>query len=208
MRKALFILVLLLGARPSYAQPPAQPPVQPRAQPPAQPPARPPELRGTSSVIGGFGETLDDEGSLGRGWLAGGAIDRRMFGNTRAEVSLEMVTHNRHSGVVQSSGQTVTGGVSLVHRLGSGKVQPYIFEGLTIGHHWGTNHVNGDSVFVTSTDTGVRFGVGFAIRAGQRLEISPEVRLNGFWIDKGADPATLPSFGVRFGWRRESRGPR
>jgi len=206
MRKALLVIVLLAAARPSYGQPAGQPPSRPPGQPAGQPPGsrgvQRPESRGTSSVIGGFGETLDDEGSLGHGWLAGAAIDRHVFGNTRAELSLEMVRHDRESGFLQSGGQTVTGGVSLLHRFGTGKVQPYILEGLTIGHHWGTNHVNGDSVFVSSTDAGVRFGAGVAIRAGRRLEISPEIRLNGFWIGNDADPGTLPSFGVRFGWRR------
>jgi len=207
MRKGLLIVALLLAARPSYAQPPnAQPPntQPPSAQPPnaPRPTARPSRSVSTSSVIGGFGNTLDDEGGLGRGWLAGAAVDRHAFGNTRVELSLEMATHRRDSGTFQSSGQTVTGGLSLVHRFGGGKVQPYLFEGLTLGHHWGTNHFNGDPVFISSTDAGVRFGAGVAIRAGRRLEISPEVRLNGFWIDNDADPATLPSFGVRVGWRR------
>jgi hypothetical protein len=201
MRKALLILVLLVVARPSYAQPPQSPPPAPQPSP-SRPPSRPPQSPGTSSVIGGFGKTMDDEGSLGGGWLAGAAIDRRVFGNTRAELSLEMIAHDRDSGSFLSSGQTVIGGVSLVHRFGTGTVQPYLFEGLTLGHHWGTNHFNGDPVFISSTDAGLRFGVGVAIRAGRRLEISPEVRLNGFWIDNDADPATLPSFGVRFGWRR------
>ena len=182
MRNALLIVVLLLAGQSAYGQPPAQTPAQPPPQSPGARARQSPEFRGTSSVIGGFGQTLDDEGSLGRGWLAGAAIDRRISGNTRAELSLEMMAHDRRAGSFQSSGQTVTGAVSLVHRLGSGKVQPYIFEGLTLGHHWGTNQFNGNAAFTNSTDAGVRFGGGVAIRAGRRLEISPEVRLNGFWI--------------------------
>jgi len=181
MQKAFVILAFLLAAGPSYAQPP--------------------ESRGSVSAVGGLGKTLDDEGSLGGGWLIGGAIDRIVFGRTRAELSFEVIAHHRGSGSFQSKGQTVIGGLSLVRRFGSGSAQPYVFGGVTVGYHDGTSFFNGDPVPISSTDTGLRFGTGVAFRMGSRFELSPEVRTNGFFIDRDSDPATLPSFGVRFGWR-------
>ena len=158
------------------------------------------ESRGSVSAIGGVAKTLDDEGSLGRGWLIGGAFDHIVFGKTRAEVSLELLTHDRDSGYFLSNGQTIIGGLSLLRRFGSGGAQPYLFGGLTLGHHSGTNHFDGSPVKLSNTDAGLRFGFGVAIRAGQRLEISPEIRMNGFFVDNDSDPITLPSFGVRVGW--------
>jgi len=159
------------------------------------------ESRGSLSVIGGIGKTLDDEGSLGGGWVLGGAIDHQVWGRRRVEASIEVITHDRNTGFFQSHGQTVIVGVSLVHRFGSRDAQPYLFYGLTAGHHSGTDIFDGSSSSRSSTNPGLRFGFGVAIRTGRRFEISPEIRLNGFWIDNDSDPATLPSFGVRFGWR-------
>ena len=164
--------------------------------------AQPTESRGTISAIGGFGKTLDDEGSLGRGWLLGVAVDRTIFGTTRAELSFEALSHDRNSGFFQSNGTTWIGGLSLVHRFGSGQAQPYLLGGLTLGHHSGTNVFSGQAVPLSSTTGGFRVGAGVAFRAGPRLEISPEFRFNTFAIDDDSDPAMLPSFGVRVGWRR------
>lgn len=181
MRAIVCSLALLLVSRTAVAQPPAS--------------------RGSVSAIGGFAKTLDDEGSLGRGWLVGGAIDRVVFGKTRAELSLEVLTHDRDAGYFKSNGRTITGGLSLVRRFGGGNAQPYLFGGLTVGHHSGTNEFNGSPVRISNTDTGFRFGFGIAIRAGERFEVSPELRMNGFFVDNDSDPVTLPSLGIRFGWR-------
>ena len=159
------------------------------------------ESRSSVSAIGGVGKTFDDEGSLGRGWLGGGAIDRVLFGTTRGEVSVELLTHSRDVTYFASTGKTVIAGATLVHRFGRRSGQPYLFFGLTAGHHSGTNRYSDVTVPLTSTDLGMRFGAGVAIRVNDRLEVSPEIRMNGFFIDRDADPAMLPSFGVRLGLR-------
>jgi hypothetical protein len=159
------------------------------------------ESKGSASAIVGFGKTWDDEGSLGRGWLAGAAVDRVLFGTTRAELSIEILTHDRGSGFFLSNGQTTIGGVSLVHRFGRRTAQPYVFGGLTAGHHSGTNIFSGSPVNLSNTSVGLRTGFGVAVRAGARLEISPEIRLHQFFIDDDSDPALLMSFGIRFGVR-------
>jgi hypothetical protein len=177
------VLVLMLAATPLYAQ----------------------ESRGAISAIGGFGKTWDDEGSLGSGWLAGGAVDRTIFGNkaggTRLELSAEVLSHNRNAGYFLSEGQTVVGAFSLVQRFGSGGTQPYVAGGLTLGHHSGTNTFNGERVPLSVTNGGFRGAFGVAFRAGQRMEISPEFRLNGFFVDSDPEPVTILSFGIRVGWR-------
>jgi hypothetical protein len=181
VRSICFALFLSVAAVPLYAQ------------------SR--ESRGTVSAVGGIGTTWDDEGSLGRGWLIGGAADRVIFGTTRIEGSLEVLTHDRNAGHFQSNGQTIIAGASLVHRFGRGTSQPYVFGGLTIGHHSGTNSFSGTSVPLSVTNAGYRGGGGIAFRAGNRLEIAPELRWNGFFVDADPDPVWLPSFGIRLGWR-------
>jgi hypothetical protein len=163
--------------------------------------AQPRESRSSINVIAGAGKTFDDEGSLGRGWLVGGAVDRVLFGTTRAEFTLELLTHDRDTGYFQANGRTAIAGASLVHRFGRGQAQPYVFGGITAGHHSGTARFIDTRVSRSNNDIGLRFGVGMAIRAGTRFEISPELRMNGFFIDNDSDPAVLPSVGVRFGIR-------
>ena len=159
------------------------------------------ESKSTVTIVTGAGKTFDDEGSLGDGWLVGGSIDRLIFGSTRAELTLERLTHSRDVTYFASSGSTITAGASLVHRFGRRAAQPYLFAGLTVGHHSGTNRFRDQAVSLSSTDMGLRFWTGVAIRVGRRLELSPELRMNGFFIDNDADPAMLPSFGVRLGLR-------
>jgi len=51
------------------------------------------------------------------------------------------------------------------------------------------------------TDAGLRFGGGVAVLVNQRFEVSPEFRMNGFFIDNDSNPWMVPSFGVRVGYR-------
>ena len=158
------------------------------------------ESRGSVNAVGGFGKTWDDEGSLGRGWLVGGAVDRVIFGRTRLEGSVEVLTHDRNAGYFLSEGQTVVGGLSLVRRFGSGGAQPYLAGGLTLGHHSGTNSFVDERFPISSTDAGFRGAFGIAFRAGRRMEISPEIRLIGFFVENDSDPVSVISFGIRVGW--------
>ena len=159
------------------------------------------ESRASFSAIGGAARTYDDESSLGRGWVIGGAYDHVLFGTTRLEISAELLTHNRDSGYFRSKGNTAVAGASLLHRFGRGHAQPYVFGGLTVGHHSATNTLATDSVPVSSTNPGTRFGFGVAVKAPNRVEIIPEVRMNTFFTNTGSDPWTLLSFGVRIGFR-------
>jgi hypothetical protein len=155
------------------------------------------QSKSSVSAIAGAGQTWDDEGSLGRGWLAGAAIDRTLIGGLRAEVSVEVLAHDRAEGFLQANGRTLIGGVSLLQRFGHGQAQPYVFAGATAGHHSGSHAFGQIRSDESSTDTGWRAGLGLAMRAGVKYEISPEVRLNGFFIDTDSHPATALSFGIR-----------
>jgi hypothetical protein len=40
-----------------------------------------------------------------------------------------------------------------------------------------------------------------AVVVNTRFEVSPEFRMNGFFIDNDSNPWMVPSFGVRVGYR-------
>ena len=163
--------------------------------------AQPDDSRTSVSAVTGFAKTFDDEGSIGRGWLIGGSVDRVLFGNTRAELSLEFASNNRDTGFFAVEGDTTIVGLSLVHRFGRRTAQPYIFGGGTFGHHSGKSRVGDLGFTYSSTNPGLRFGTGVVIVLNRRLELSPEFRMNGFFIDNDSDVWMIPSFGMRVGYR-------
>jgi outer membrane protein with beta-barrel domain len=163
--------------------------------------AQPGESRTSVTAITGVAKTYDDEGSLGRGWFVGGSVDRVLFGTTRLEGSLELVTHSRDTGHFAAEGDTTIVGLSLVHRFGRQTVQPYVLGGVTIGHHSGKSSFDDLRFTASSTDLGLRFGAGVAVVVNTRFEVSPEFRMNGFFIDNDSNPWMVPSFGVRVGYR-------
>ena len=163
--------------------------------------AQPDESRTSVTAITGVAKTYDDESSLGRGWLVGGSVDRVLFGTTRLEGSLELVTHSRDTGHFAAEGDTTIVGLSLVHRFGRRTVQPYVLGGVTIGHHSGTSSFDDLRFTASSTDLGLRFGAGVAVVVNPRFEVSPEFRMNGFFIDNDSNPWMVSSFGVRVGYR-------
>jgi opacity protein-like surface antigen len=163
--------------------------------------AQPGEPRTSISAITGVAKTYDDEGSIGRGWLVGASVERVLFGTTRLEGSLELVTHSRDTGHFAAEGDTTIAGVSLVHRFGRRTVQPYVLGGVTVGHHSGKSSFDDLRFTASSTDVGLRFGAGVAVVVNERFEVSPEFRMNGFFIDNDSSPWMVPSFGVRAGYR-------
>jgi hypothetical protein len=166
-----------------------------RAQSPAA------AFNSTAAAVAGGGTTWDDEGKIGKGLLVGGRVDRRLFGNTFVEVSLDHLHHER-SGRFSAEGNTtlVTGAV--VQRFGRGAVQPYALGGLTVARHRGTYGFLPDKVSLAeSTDTGFLYGGGLAVRAGPRFEVGPEVRFFFLGSDSDSSPAIGYWIGARLGVR-------
>ena len=163
--------------------------------------AQPAPPKSSLSAVVGAGQTWDDESSLGRGWLAGAAIDRALVGGLRAELSIELLTHDRSEGFLQAEGHTVIAGASVLQRFGRGQTRPYLFAGLTSGRHSGSRTFGDQRSNESSSDFGWRAGAGLAIHFGSKYEIAPELRMNGFFIDNDSPPAMLLSAGVRFGLR-------
>jgi hypothetical protein len=156
--------------------------------------------RGAAGGTVGVGKTWDDEGGLGRGLSGGGRVSWRLFGNTAIEGALDALSHDRNTGFFQAEGRSTALSVSLLHRFGSGRAQPYVLEGLSLIRHSGTSRID-DLVFNRkSTDPAFHFGVGLAVRVGERLEVGPEGRFYVIRADNGSDPAWANWVGVRVGF--------
>src|SRR5262249_1666626 len=76
IRTSIAALALLLTAGPAFAQGSS-------------------DFSSTASGVIGIGKTYDDEGGIGAGPLFGARIDRRLFGNTFLEASLDNLGHDR-----------------------------------------------------------------------------------------------------------------
>lgn len=159
------------------------------------------ESRGSLAAIFGAGRTWDDEGSLGTGPVGGGRVDWKMFGQTRIEASVDLMSHDRSGGFFEAEGRTTFIGASVVQRFGSTRVQPYILGGLHLVRHTGSTTFGGMRNDRESTDYGYHFGGGFAGRIGGRIEAGPEVRFYMIQPENDVDPALAYWIGGRVGIR-------
>ena len=157
--------------------------------------------RNTMAVVGGGGQTWDDEGSLGSGLVGGVRIERRLFGNTRAELAADLLTHDRDAGYFKANGRTTLLTLSLAQRFSRGAVQPYVMGGFLLASHSGS--VTFDTFHSTrrSHDTGLAFGGGVAVRLRKRLEIGPEIRFLTIAPEMDIDPALAYWIGLRLAAR-------
>jgi outer membrane protein with beta-barrel domain len=151
----------------------------------------------------GFGQTWDDEGSIGTGVLAGGFADLRLLSHTDLELSADYLRHVRDTGHFQAEGHMTLFGASLVQRFGGDTVNGYVLGGAVIGVHKGTAGFPADNLVTdtSGTDPGFMFGGGMTFRIGPRLEVGPIVRLVIQTIDNDSAPAFASTFGFRVGWR-------
>lgn len=163
--------------------------------------AQSPESRGTVGGIVGVGRTWDDEGGLGTGRAFGGRIDWRIFGNTSLEASVDSLSHDRSGGFFEAEGRTTLLGASLVQRFGGSATQPYVLGGVHLASHSGSTTFDDMRTERDSSDVGYHFGGGIAFRAGQRLELGPEVRFFLIQPENDSDPAMAYWIGARIGIR-------
>ena len=169
---------------------------------PAQAQSPPPVFNSTAAAVVGGGRTWDDEGVIGDGALVGGRVDWRLGGRTFVEGAVERLHHER-TGRFTADGHTTFVTAALVQRFGGGAAQPYALGGGTIAHHSGTFGFLGDSKvsLAESTDVGVVFGGGLAVRVARRFEIGPEIRFFLLRPDDDSSPAFVYWIGARVGVR-------
>ena len=163
--------------------------------------------QGSLSAVAGGGQTWDDEGSLGGGFVFGARADYRLWGKTYGEIAVDVLTHDRDVGYFKADGRTTFLTASLIRRFGEGRAQPYILGGGLIAWHSATltfgsgvpeQMVSSDE---SSTNGGFTFGTGVLVRAGDRVELGPELRLLGMFVGDDSDPATAYWVGIRVAYR-------
>jgi hypothetical protein len=163
----------------------------------------PPSSRWSFGATVGFGQTWDDEGSIGTGVLAGGFADWRVLRHTDLELATDYLRHVRDTGHFQAEGHMTLFSASIVQRFGGDTVHGYVLGGAGIGVHSGTAGFPADNLVTDTSGThpGYIFGGGMMFRAGKRFEVGPIVRMVMLTIDDDSDAALAATFGVRVGWR-------
>lgn len=156
-------------------------------------------------TVGG-GQTWDDEGSIGRGWLAGVYADRRISRNMDLELSADVLWHDRFTGPssFQAEGHTTYVTAALIRRFGPPRSNVFLLGGGTMGIHRGTAGFADEPAQANTDGThpGYIFGGGFSFRAAGTIEIAPTVRFTMLSIDDDSDPAMSYMLGVRVGFGR------
>jgi hypothetical protein len=154
-------------------------------------------------ATGGFGQTWDDEGSIGKGWLAGGYAGVRIFRRTDVEFAVDWLQHDRSGGAFLAEGHTTFLSAALVQRFGSDRTNGYVLGGLTAGIHDGTVGFAFDGPLhkTSGTHGGFVFGGGLSFPAGP-VDIGPIVRIVLLGADTDSDPASAIMAGVRIGLRK------
>lgn len=167
----------------------------------AQPSSR--DSRWTFGGAAGFGSTWDDEGSIGSGVLAAGYADWRWLRHTDVEVSVDYLRHKRSTGFFQAEGHTTFVSAALVQRFGGNAAHGFVFGGVTLGSHAGTAGFPADNLIAENKGThpGYTFGGGLMVRAAERFEVGPFVRVVFLTAESDSDVFAAGMAGVRIGFR-------
>ena len=149
----------------------------------------------------GAGQTWDDESSLGTGLLAGGYADLRLLRLTDLELSADYLRHKRGTGFFQAEGHMTIVGASLVQRFGGDTIKGFVLGGGAITTHSATVEFDDRASHRSGTHPAFIFGGGMTVRAAERLEMGPVVRLVLVSVDDETSAAMAATFGFRVGWR-------
>lgn len=154
-------------------------------------------------ATGGFGQTWDDEGSIGSGWLAGAYGDVRLLSHMDAEFSVDWLRHDRSTGAFQAEGHTTFVSAVLRQRFGGDRANAYVLGGVTLGAHTGTAGFPAEDLINhnSSTHGGFMFGGGLSFRVGERMELGPVIRIAMLGANVDSDPASAITAGFRIGIR-------
>jgi hypothetical protein len=133
------------------------------------------------SATAGRGSTWDDEGGIGAGWSAGGAVEWRLAPRVSAVLDVERLPHARETPGLQFSGRTVFASAGLKYRVARAGVSPYVEGGIGVARYAGDLLVRFDPPPVTvhrrSTSRAVHAAGGVEIPLGARVVLAPELRL-------------------------------
>jgi hypothetical protein len=160
----------------------------------------------TIGATAGGGQTWDDEGSIGKGWLLGGYAARRISRHVDMEFSVDLLRHERNTGPFsfQAEGHTTYLNAALVRRFGPPRSNFFLLGGGTVGIHNGKAG-SGDMPALNdadSTNVGFIFGAGGSFLTTANIEIAPLVRMTWMEVSDDSDPFSSIMAGVRVGFGR------
>ena len=160
----------------------------------------------TFGATAGGGQTWDDEGSIGKGWLVGGYLDRRISAHVDLEIGADVLRHERNTGPFsfQAEGYTTYLSAALLRRFGPPKSNFFLLGGGTVGIHNGKAGI-GDAPALNdagSSNVGFVFGGGASFLTSARIEIGPIVRMTWMRVSDDSDPFSSITIGMRVGWGR------
>jgi outer membrane protein W len=152
------------------------------------------------SVTIGRGKTWDDEGSIGSGIAAGGAVEYRFRPKLSVNGAVERLQHDRDTGFLKFSGRTVFATIGITYHFAATGVSPYVGGGFGGAFYDGTlsDDIAGDLVVHRSSASTLGYGnAGVDIPIGDRLVISPDVRVKLCRPQDDFAPWSAIRFGVK-----------
>jgi hypothetical protein len=160
------------------------------------------EYKGEVFAKVGYGSLGDDEGSRGRGVVAGGGVGYRLTPHWGLEFEASRNSGRRETSSFEMDGYALLVGGGVNYRfLPDRKFQPYLRLGLNYGHYDGkfvSKAIIPPSGFPTIPESvrsgkqnflGPDFGLGFKIFTSERISIRPEFRFAALQGVHNYDPA-------------------
>ena len=131
----------------------------------------------TASGTAGFGQTLNDESSLGGGLLLAGHVERRLTHGLSFECGVEWLSHDRGDGVFQANGHSTLVNAALKYSWTRTAATSYVLGGFGVARYAATTRFEDVERTNRATLPGVSVGggVSFPLRNGWRA--GPEGRL-------------------------------
>ena len=174
-----------------------------------QPASLPTTPAGSGLVVAGSigrGTTWDDEGSIGRGMSAGANVEWRFRPRLSAVFRVERLGHERHmaNDLVVTQGRTLLGTGEIKYRFGSSAATPFVTGGYGLAHYSGTLTQRigpAETVKRNSLSGTLVGGGGVDISIGERLVVTPELRILMCQPKDDFAPWSAIRAGVNVGWR-------
>jgi hypothetical protein len=154
----------------------------------------------------GRGTTWDDEGSIGGGMSAGANLEWRFRPRLSAVFRVERLGHERHlaNDLVETEGGTLFGTGEIKYRFGSSAAAPFVTGGYGLAHYSGTltQRIGPAQTITRNSLSGtVVGGGGVDIPIGERLVLTPELRIFMCQPNDDVAPWSAIHAGVSVGWR-------
>ena len=164
---------------------------------PAMSPAAPVSV----TISAGGGRTWEDEGSIGRGTSAAGGVEWRFRPKWSVGGEVERLGHQRDTPGLQWSGRTIFASMNIAYRFAERGPAPYVGGGFGGAFYKGEvidRFSTPSRTIPRSSTSTMGYGTaGLEIPVGDRLAVSPEVRITMCRPPDDFAPWSAIRFGVK-----------